>query len=226
MNNKEFVWNDTLVSEFCNEFNNAMFSETIKKDDLDKFKKSKQVENTLESFLDKQAYVAKIHDLQYHFNYNGVWCTGIVTKFWNKISLRIMPDNNTEDIGAGAGCSISFDFDNEKQVESNKDWEIVSFKGSSGKIYNANEELLTRHHTIHSVKRLSTSEVLSINDETKFGKITKFEIQQGLLYVWTKNDNTWHSFEYIEKPKQPLFTTEQREEINYMIYEFMKDKLK
>ena len=37
-----------------------------------------------------------------------------------------MPDNILHDIGAGAGCSISFDFP-EQQAVDKKDWEIVSF---------------------------------------------------------------------------------------------------
>ena len=54
---------------------------------IEKFKQSKQqaVEyKSLIDFLYHQKFVEKVHDFQYHFNYNGEFCTGIVTKFWNK----------------------------------------------------------------------------------------------------------------------------------------------
>jgi hypothetical protein len=44
------------------------------------------------------------------------------------------------------------------------------------------------------------SETLTVGDETNKGKITKFELKEGLLYVWCNNGKgeTWFNIELVK----------------------------
>ena len=111
-----------------------------------------------------------------------------------------------------------------------KDYEVLSLIGKSQKepyrILNPNtglfkhstctyyiEELdlnylLSGGYNIHSVKRLSDGEIFTIGDNTKYGCIDKFYIKNNYLLSTTVLESNGRYLKYLEKIKQPLFTTE------------------
>jgi len=61
---------------------------------------------------------------------------------------------------------------------------------------------------IHSIKRLSDSEIFTIGDKTYDGKITKFELNNNnSINVFIENV-TWIKLDLLIKSKTPLFKTE------------------
>ena len=103
-----------------------------------------------------------------------------------------------------------------------KDYEILSFISCIECIFNKNskntfgqncilyEDLINdKNFKIHSVKRLSDSEVFTVGDKTEFGDIIKyFEIdnKSNLLIIGYKDCED--ILEFVKHSKQPLFTTE------------------
>lgn len=83
--------------------------------------------------------------------------------------------------------------------------------------YSIPEDLVSKgEHSIHSVKRLSDSEVFSIGDKIgadifKNNVIEKFDIQNGNMYVITSSGTT--PLHLIYHARNPLFTTEDNVEI-------------
>lgn len=75
-----------------------------------------KLEGEILAFLQSQdGYRQNGHHLSHRFKYNGIECGGIVTVLPYTYSLRIMPCNPTEDIGAGPGQTIFKEFDRKIQ---------------------------------------------------------------------------------------------------------------
>jgi len=66
----------------------------------------------------------------------------------------------------------------------------------------------TGFFAINSVKRLSDGEIFTIGDNTKYGCIDKFYIKNNYLLSTTVLESNGRYLKYLEKIKQPLFTTE------------------
>ena len=79
---------------------------------------------------------------------------------------------------------------------------------------------------IHSVKRLSDGkeEIFTISDKTNNGTISKFEIDSnGIRVFFEEKPKNYHvSLNSIKHIKKPLFTTEQRSEIEEIIKNIIK----
>jgi hypothetical protein len=109
-----------------------------------------------------------------------------------------------------------------------KDYEILSYKSISEAIWTENEKGLWINNIdrvkfsinallhdlivkIHSVKRLSDGKIFTIGDKVTFKNINStiksFRLEIEALYVDFESGNGV-SIKYVEKSKQPLFTTE------------------
>lgn len=66
---------------------------------------------SLIDFVMNQPRAKKIHDLAYSFEYNGVYCNGIVTKLPYTETLQIFPCDASLDIGIGVkGLPLTKEF--------------------------------------------------------------------------------------------------------------------
>ena len=115
----------------------------------------------------------------------------------------------------------------EKVVE--KDYEILSFKIPGNAHWFANlqhngmyggwsedhalNQLSKGIWSIHSVKRLSDSEVFTVGDNTKYGCIDEFYIKNNHLLATTVLESSGKYLKDLQKTKQPLFKTEDGKEI-------------
>ncbi len=140
-----------------------------------------------------------------------------------------------------------------KSKSEHKDYEILSVIHNDGtgkmnpvdmRVFpESNWEKVLKYSPIHSVLRKSDGEVFSVGDDTNLGKITRFEVLDGEMFVSFTKDNfpypttTWGrtDLKSISKVKQPipLLTIEdiesctQRIEVNgYSIGFLNEDKLK
>lgn len=66
--------------------------------------------SALKTWLEQQPEYQKKSDLLHIFKYKDQWCAGIVTITPPIDYLRIMPADNTIDIGEGCGCGVSMQF--------------------------------------------------------------------------------------------------------------------
>lgn len=115
-----------------------------------------------------------------------------------------------------------------------KNYEILSIKCNKLSLLHFNNVessinfMLKNDYSIHSVKRLSDGEVFTIGDKIKFqgngcsdiSHISKIIIENNSLYICSAICQ--FSIKFIEKLKQPLFTTEQRSEIEEIIKNIIK----
>lgn len=94
-------------------------------------------------------------------------------------------------------CIDTFDsFASQFTVE--PEWKILSY--NCCQCITPSERVIDKKsYPIHSVQY--KSETLTIGDETDKGKITKFELKEGLLYVWCNNGKgeTWFNIELVKK---------------------------
>ncbi len=105
-----------------------------------------------------------------------------------------------------------------------KDWVIVKNITPSGAIHNPDDECNKGVPCkIHSVKRLSDSTTWSVDDDTRIGKIKKFELKDGIMYWW--NEHTWYYFNQLEKLPEQKSKPIEKEEIQELI-EKAKEKAK
>ena len=74
---------------------------------------------------------------------------------------------------------------------------------------------------IHSVKRLSDGEIFTISDKTNFGLISKIVINNNSLSFYFEQKSCGYNLQTLIKWK-PLFTTEQRSEIEEIIKNIIK----
>lgn len=110
-----------------------------------------------------------------------------------------------------------------------KDYEILSFKipGNAHWFVNlqhngmyggwskdhALNQLSKGIWSIHSVKRLSDSEVFTVGDNTKYGCIDEFYIKNNHLLATTVLESSGKYLKDLQKTKQSLFKTEDGKEI-------------
>lgn len=96
-------------------------------------------------------------------------------------------------------------------IEPNKDYEILSFWGSTVELcknpngtfgdFDAPEDhlLSLKTHPIHSVKRISDNEVLTVGEKTKYGIIESFYEESGGLWVRMNGiGGTWNICEVVK----------------------------
>lgn len=116
-----------------------------------------------------------------------------------------------------------------------KDYEILSYIGKSTKnvlsakldpfVNNKLIEWEDKNLDIHSVKRLSDGEIFTVGDKTDVGIIESIQFDDlkelGIKVSDLCGDWIYYSIGIIEK-KQPLFTTEQRSEIEEIIKNIIK----
>ena len=113
----------------------------------------------------------------------------------------------------------------EKVVE--KNYEILSFISKEWCIaqlsYFTCENNFTGNDVwkIYSVKRLSDGEVFTIGDKTNFGLISKIVINNNSLSFYFEQKSCGYNLQTLIKWK-PLFTTEQRSEIEEIIKNIIK----
>lgn len=104
---------------------------------------------------------------------------------------------------------------NENIIATLKEDGLYHFDGSS-MIYSPAKTITNINYKIHSVKRLSDGEIFTIGDKIKDcnsqNTITEFEIKDENGYRWksigVKYESGGIDLTFVEKTKQPLFTTE------------------
>ena len=74
---------------------------------------------------------------------------------------------------------------------------------------------------VHSVKRVSDGEVFTISDKTNFGLISNIIINNNSLSFYFEQKSCGYNLQTLIKLK-PLFTTEQRSEIEEIIKNIIK----
>lgn len=117
-----------------------------------------------------------------------------------------------------------------KEQQSKRDWQVESFIGSGGMIYEKTSnddsytcfenfghgkkmqnQLLDDGYKIHSVRRISDGEIFVVGDETTKGIIKEFWIDEDINYLFAKFTDgkslQWKFLKKVEKPKY-LFVTE------------------
>lgn len=142
------------------------------------------------------------------------WFEGIYYYGLNKSDILAVKD----------GCSEGFYLrHNNKFAEKvfKKDYEILSFRGmfiltrnSDGKFDSSSnrnfseKELLDNQCEIYSVKRLSDGEIFTIGDQSKFGEITGFLLDNYKIFSQTLSCDRSCVLSLLKKIEEPLFTTE------------------
>ena len=110
-----------------------------------------------------------------------------------------------------------------------KDYEILSFKLPGNNIVDLkyarnNLKFMLKNssvYQIYSVKRLSDGEIFTIGDKTNFGLISKIVINNNSLSFYFEQKSCGYNLQTLIKWK-PLFTTEQRSEIEEIIKNIIK----
>ena len=114
-----------------------------------------------------------------------------------------------------------------EEVVVEKDYEILSFISKEWCIaqlsYFTCENNFTGNDVwkIYSVKRLSDGGVFTIGDKTNFGLISKIVINNNSLSFYFEQKSCGYNLQTLIKWK-PLFTTEQRSEIEEIIKNIIK----
>ena len=102
-----------------------------------------------------------------------------------------------------------------------KDYEILEIQGKYGGISSYKEQYNSdlKDKSIYKIIRLSDKEIFTIGDKTNNGTISKFEANSNVIRVFfeEKHKNYHVNLNSINYIKQPLFTTEQRSEIEEII---------
>ena len=105
-----------------------------------------------------------------------------------------------------------------------KNYEILSVITNNNKfiekVYNQ-DAIIEPYWKIHSVKRLSDGEIFTIGDKTNFGLISKIVINNNSLSFYFEQKSCGYNLQTLIKLK-PLFTTEQRSEIEEIIKNIIK----
>ena len=108
--------------------------------------------------------------------------------------------------------------------EIKKDYEILFVITNNNKfiekVYNQ-DATIEPYWKIHSVKRLSDGEIFTIGDKTNFGLISKIVINNNSLSFYFEQKSCGYNLQTLIKWK-PLFTTEQRSEIEEIIKNIIK----
>ena len=105
-----------------------------------------------------------------------------------------------------------------------KNYEILSVITNNNKfiekVYNQ-DATIEPYWKIHSVKRLSDGEIFTIGDKINCGLISKIVINNNSLSFYFEQKSCGYNLQTLIKWK-PLFTTEQRSEIEEIIKNIIK----